>query len=567
MWIKALPAQPEDEPAYRDWLAEDPLNAARANGATIRLSAEELGRVRAALAMVKHPIDLAKVSLMQSAAYSISSIDAYGVVRLVEGAAAEELIPALSTNPDAEPAYQAYLLAHPPTKEQRARGRGRSPWATAGETPIPLDPWTARRKQALADLDERFGNDANWAAARGVILNADPVVGLPVIERALRDWSSDGLHKAVHHLSTSKPWDALGSRWDARCGAHLGTECARTSVVTSGQAASFRFGHSMEHDAPATWHSVHVDDQVIPVLTPVTETAGGGMTLETLTQALAMLPKDVRQHIGVLAVEPRAPKTRPNVVGFTRASDQVISLVASGRNMNKPENVAGVLVHEVGHRVAFELLGGDTDGPRWAEWKKASALDGASVSDYAEETWHEHFGETYAAWRGARGTPFEASVRARFKNTFAILDRIVDKSTGAAFNPDDPKHYMYSVRVSSAQLADTGDGSGPGEVYYQIHGGQRSDVVRAAAGERINYSKDAPNVRVIEGSRLEGQQVKIDFYDSDGIFDDHLGTAQVPVPIDARSGPQRLELKTNKGDPVVLEISAWPSRRPTRRAD
>ncbi len=675
-WIKVLSARPEDEPAYRAWLAADPLNVARANGATIRLTGDEHRRLRAALALVEKPIDFAKVSQIRStSSYAISSTDEGGVVTLVEGAAPEAMIAALSRDPDAEPAYRAFLRDHPLSEKQRseveynalvryrasfarrhafagylyvgdALGRFKEVMASikyprdfsaidtissssgygagirevdgkssislgeegppqqwikvlsarpddepayrawlaedplniaranganirhyeAASAPIPLDPWTARRRLALAELDQQVGSDANSAAARGLILSADPVIGLPVIERALKKRDRGLLNKAVHHLSTSKPYDAMGSRWDARCGAHLGTECARTSVVASGQTALFRFRASGKRDeAPATWHYLQVDDQTIPVVTPVSAPPEGSMTLETLTRAVAMLPPDVRQHLGTLVVEHQQPTPQRAVQGYTNSADQVITLISSAMNMTKPETVAGVLVHEVGHRVAFELLGADTTGPKWADWKAASALDGASVSEYAETDWHEHFGETYSAWRGALGTPFEAAVRARFKHTFAILDRIVEKSVGAAFNPTDPKHYVYGVRVISAQLADTGDRSGQGEVYYRVHGGERSDVVTAAGGERITYSNDARNLGVVEGARLRNQEVKVDFYDSDVTSDDYLGGVQAKVRMDPRGDPQRLELKTNKGDPVVLEIRAWPSRRPTQR--
>ncbi len=440
-------------------------------------------------------------------------------------------------------------------------------------TVMPLDAWTARRRRALAALEVGFPDRASpdWSAARGLILSADPFITLPIIEEALAYPKSPRLRTALQSLSTSIPGNVQGLRWDARCGAPLAAECATTRVVAVDQTTTFRFGDPGEYDAPATLHYIHVDDQTFPVFSPAGEAPKGAMTIETLAAALSMLPKDVLQNIGVLTREYRVPESEARTtLGFTSRRDHVISLIAPGEEMNTPEKVAGVLLHEVGHRLAFALLGAEVAGPGWNEWQKAHASDAGYISEYSKKTWHEDFAETYAAWRAALGTPFEAAVRARFQHKFAILDRIIGASAGAPFKPEDPKHYTYKVRVTSAQFANTGDWNGPGQVYYQINGGKRSDVVTAAGGERMTYSDASQNVRVVDGARLviKNKQaslpVKVEFYDSDVTFDDYLGDVQANVRIDPRGEPQHLELKTKSGDTVTLEISAWPSRRPTR---
>jgi hypothetical protein len=303
-------------------------------------------------------------------------------------------------------------------------------------TIAPDNPWDARRAALLQRFEARpfLAPFVDRRAIRRAIAESDPVLTLPALEDALQAGRLDRMEALARDPRAGHPRFVSGQRWDRRCGGLLQAPCADVRVVGEERLASFPFeGGRWDAEprrVPADVTLISVGDQTIPLFTPADyEGTPRNPSRETLLQALAIVPKEVRARITRIVIDTRTPASLPHVLAFVTTERRGVSLVASANWNGTPEQVAYTLIHEVGHVVASSLLG-PTDDPTWREWKQARARDNAVVSDYADTDWGEDFAETYSAWVAARGTPFEASVRARFENTFAILDRLFDGPHG-----------------------------------------------------------------------------------------------------------------------------------------
>jgi len=138
-------------------------------------------------------------------------------------------------------------------------------------------------------------------------------------------------------------------------------------------------------------------------------------TVTDVADALVRLSSATRENIRRIVVVPRKKTSGAYVSQLLGKTVVVYGPLAT--------RLAGYLLHESGHLVAFQSLGRFALGRRWRAWRKAMKQDGQAITPYARTNVHEDFAESWLAYHGI---PY---VRPALPNRFRVMDEIDAKMT------------------------------------------------------------------------------------------------------------------------------------------
>jgi hypothetical protein len=172
---------------------------------------------------------------------------------------------------------------------------------------------------------------------------------------------------------------------------------------------------------PAVEQTVRIDGREIRIISA----AGGDArnSVDEVVEALRSLPPASRNQIHTVFVEPAGH----GGADATAAPDgnPVIVLYNNGRDPMSHDELVTTLIHESGHVMSEDRWGGTYRGPEWDRWREAMQSDQIRASPYARVKVAEDFAETFAIYHSVQGTPWEAAVRAKLPERFAILDELI----------------------------------------------------------------------------------------------------------------------------------------------
>lgn len=160
---------------------------------------------------------------------------------------------------------------------------------------------------------------------------------------------------------------------------------------------------------------------------------------------------------------------------------------------NTDEELAGTLVHEMGHTLSMQKWGEDTGGPRWEEWKKAGTSDGVHPSKYAQASLHEDFAEAMVLYQQVKGTTQEGEIRDLMPERFRIIDALLAESAVASGalerNPELAAQLAKHPTNAGARQLLSKMASGRG--FASLSAGEQTRLLKLVGGLNSALSKPA----------------------------------------------------------------------------
>jgi peptidoglycan hydrolase-like protein with peptidoglycan-binding domain len=163
----------------------------------------------------------------------------------------------------------------------------------------------------------------------------------------------------------------------------------------------------------------------IPIIVPP---GTPGSKITQIKEAMAALPKESRDVIRQVIVEPAQDPSAPTDAFHTNGDTGTVHAFPSGLGMSPFARQQSALVHETGH--IFDRLNGRNLGqPAWNDaWRAAAEADQTKPSaEYGATNDAEDFSEAYLLYQISKGRPEEAEYRAIFPNRFRLIDEMLAK--------------------------------------------------------------------------------------------------------------------------------------------
>jgi hypothetical protein len=177
--------------------------------------------------------------------------------------------------------------------------------------------------------------------------------------------------------------------------------------------------------------TIRIDNRDIPVVVHPAPAGKVQHTPEDMAKAIAAAPKENRDQIKSVLIEPAERKG-----AYMAAGGDGIVRAYPVDSLPSEDFTASAVIHETGHIVSSKQWGDDKMNAKWKTWRDAMAADVVSPSKYghgapgdketAGKGWtvHDDFAEAMLLYQRVKGTAQEPEMRRLFPERFKVLDEM-----------------------------------------------------------------------------------------------------------------------------------------------